>query len=64
VQREMVPKCKLLKSISLHVQNLNYRKNVYELNDHVGEEALSLSLLLKLKLAKRTPPTSFHNCLL
>jgi hypothetical protein len=25
----------------LHVQKLNYRKNIYELDDHIGEKALN-----------------------
>jgi hypothetical protein len=41
----MVPKCKLLESIPLHVQELKCEKSVYELEDYVGEEALSLDLL-------------------
>ncbi len=40
-------KCELFKSIPLHVQKLNYKENVYELDDHVGEEALKSGLLLK-----------------
>jgi hypothetical protein len=37
VWEKMVPKCKLPKSIPLHAQGLNYKANVYELKDHVGE---------------------------
>jgi len=33
----MVPKRELPKSIPLHVQGLNYRTSVCELEDHVGE---------------------------
>ncbi len=47
----------------MHVQKLNYKKHIYELDDHVGERTLSLDLLLKFKHAKKTP-TSFPNCLL
>ncbi len=43
---------------------LNCRKGVYELEDHVGEEALVSNLLPKLGLAKKTLPTSFPNRLL
>ncbi len=50
----MVPKHELLKSIPLHVQKLNYREGVYELEDHVGEETLSLDLLIKLEPTKNT----------
>jgi hypothetical protein len=32
----MVPKHTLLKNIFLHLQKLNYKKNIYELEDHVG----------------------------
>jgi hypothetical protein len=64
VQKKMMPKCELFKITPLHVQKLDYRKSVYELDDHVGDEALSLSLILKFRLAKKTPPTSFPNCLL
>jgi hypothetical protein len=60
----MMPKCELFKITPLHVQKLNYREGIYELDDHVGDEALSLSLILKFRLAKKTPPTSFPNCLL
>jgi hypothetical protein len=41
----MVPKCELLESIPLHVQELKCEKGVYELEDYVGEEALNLDLL-------------------
>jgi hypothetical protein len=43
----MVPKCMLFKKILLHVQGLNCEKNVYELKDHVRQEALNSNLLLK-----------------
>jgi hypothetical protein len=39
-------KCKLFESIPLHAPKLNCGKDIYELKDHVGEEALSLNLLL------------------
>jgi hypothetical protein len=48
----------------MHVQELDYEKDIYELGDNVGEKALNLNLLLKLGLAKKTPLTSFSNCLL
>jgi len=64
VQDKMMPKCELLNNTSLHVQKLNYRKGIYELDDHVGEKTLSLDLLLKFRLAKKPHPTSFSNCLL
>jgi len=59
-----VPECKLLKSIPLHIQELNYKKGVYELGDHVGEEALTLNLPLKLGSIRRIPFACFSNCLL
>jgi hypothetical protein len=46
VHGKIVLKCKLLESIPLHVPKLNCKKDIYELNDHVGEEALSLNLLI------------------
>jgi hypothetical protein len=64
VHGKMVPKCKLLENIILHIQELNYGKGVYELEGHVGEEALNLDLLPKLGLSKKTLPTSFPSCLL
>ncbi len=33
-------KCELFENIPLQIQKLNCRENVYELEDHVGEEAL------------------------
>jgi len=60
----MVPKHILLENIFLHFQGLNCRKGIYELEDHVGQEALNSNLLLKLKPIKKIPPTSFPNRLL
>jgi hypothetical protein len=48
VLKIMVQKHKLFKNIPLHVQGLNCGESVYELEDHVGEEALSSNLLLEL----------------
>jgi hypothetical protein len=39
VSKRMVLKFKLLKNIHLHIQELNYGKGIYELEDCVGEEA-------------------------
>jgi len=64
VQGKMVPKHELLKSIPLHIQELNCKKNVYELEDHVGEKALGSNLSPKLGPAKRTFLTSFLSRLL
>ncbi len=36
MQKKMVPKHILFKSIILHVQGLNYEKGIDELEDHVG----------------------------
>jgi hypothetical protein len=60
----MVPKCVLFENIFLHIQGLNCGKCVYELEDHVGQEALSLNLLPKLRLVKKIPHTCFPNHLL
>jgi hypothetical protein len=49
----MVPKRKVFKNIPLHVQGLNYGKGVYELEDRVGEEALSSNLPLELHPLKQ-----------
>jgi hypothetical protein len=48
-----VSKCMLLKNFFSHVQGLNCEKNVYELKDHVRQEALNSNLLLKLELVKK-----------
>jgi hypothetical protein len=48
----------------LHIQKLDYEEGIYELGDHVGEEALNLNLPPKLQLAKKTPPISFLDLLL
>ncbi len=47
--RGMVPKCRLLENIPLHVQEVG----IYELKDHVEEKALNLDLLLKFGPAKK-----------
>jgi hypothetical protein len=59
----MVPKCELLKIIPLHVLELNYGVNIFELEDHVGEEALSSYLPPKFGPTKRIL-ASFSNYLL
>jgi hypothetical protein len=60
----MVPKCELFENIPLHFKELNYKNIIYKLEDHVGEKALNLNLLPKLKPAKRTLLTCFPNYLL
>jgi hypothetical protein len=59
----MVPKCELLESIPLHIQELNYGEGIYELVDHVGEKALNSNLSSKLGLTKKNL-ASFLNHLL
>jgi hypothetical protein len=51
--QKMVPKHKLFKNIPLHIQKLNYRKNIYELEEHVGEEAYELELVAKTWACKK-----------
>jgi hypothetical protein len=48
-----MPKHKLFKSIPLHVQELNYKENIYELEDHVGEVAPNSNLSPKLGPTKK-----------
>jgi hypothetical protein len=43
----MVPRQKLFKNISLHIQEPNSEKCVYELKDHIGETSLNSDLLPK-----------------
>ncbi len=64
MREKMVPKHKLLKSISLHGQRLNYGTNVCKLEDHVGEKGWSSNWLTKLGFTKETPPTSCPNRML
>ncbi len=53
VQGEMLLDCKLFKSIPFHVQELKCKKGVYDLKEHVGEEALNSDLPPKLGLIKK-----------
>ncbi len=55
----MVPKHELLESLSMRIQELNYEKYLYELEDHVWEEALSLNLPLKFGHVTKKNPTLF-----
>jgi hypothetical protein len=59
MQKKMVMGRELFESIPLHSYELNY-----ELEDHVGEEALSLNLPLKLGLVRKISLASFPNHLL
>ncbi len=47
-------KKQVIQSIPLHIQELNYRKGVYELEGHVGEKVLNSYLLPKLGPSKKT----------
>lgn len=60
----MVPKRELFENIPLRIRKFNYEKNVYELEDHVEEKALSSNLLPKVGLARKTCLASFFSCLL
>jgi len=60
----MVPEHLLLKSIILHVQGLNCGEGIYELEDHVGHEALNTNLLPKRGFVKKILLANFSNYLL
>jgi hypothetical protein len=62
--RENGVKRKLLENIPLHTQEQKCGTNIYELEDHVGEEGLSSNLMLKLGFAKKNPFASFLSYLL
>ncbi len=53
-----------MENIPLHVQELNYKEGVYELEDQVGEEAWGLDLLPKLGLIKKLLFANFPSHLL
>jgi hypothetical protein len=53
MQKKIMLKCLLLDSILLHAQGLNCGKGVYELEDNVGQEALSSNLMQKLGFIKK-----------
>ncbi len=57
-------KCKLFENIPLHIQKLNCKENVYELEDHVGGEALTSNWSPKLGPIKIIFFISLLNCLL
>ncbi len=52
MQKKMALKDELFKR-PLHIQKLNYAKGVYELKDHVEEEALNSNLPPKLEPLKK-----------
>jgi hypothetical protein len=60
----MVPKHKLPESIPLHGQGLNCGTNVCELEDSCWGKGMEFELADKAWAHKKTPPTSFPNCLL
>jgi hypothetical protein len=53
VWEKMMSKHELFENIPLHVQKLNYKYNVYELGDHIKEEALNSNLIPKLGEGKK-----------
>jgi hypothetical protein len=60
----MVLKHELLENIILHIQELNYKKNIYELEYHVGKEALNSNLPPNFGPTKKIHLVGFFNCLL
>jgi len=54
----------IVESIPLHGQGLNYRINVCELKDLVGEKGWSLNWVIKLGFVKKPFPASFLSRLL
>jgi hypothetical protein len=61
---KMVLECELFENIPLHIQKLNCRENVYELEDHVREKALTSNWSPKLGPIKIIFPISLLNYLL
>jgi hypothetical protein len=51
--REMVLEHVLFKIIFLHIQGLHCREGIFDLEDHVGQEALSSNLLPKIRFVKK-----------
>ncbi len=49
------------KNIPWHVQGLNYGEGIYELEDHVGEEASSLNFVAKAWARKTILHVGFSN---
>jgi hypothetical protein len=62
VQKKMVLKHELFKSIPLHIQEQNFGENIYELEDHIGE-VLSSNLLPKLALVRKINSYKFSQFL-
>ncbi len=46
--RDNGAKAQVAQKYTLHIQELNCEKSIYELDDHIREMALNLDLLLKL----------------
>ncbi len=61
MREKMAPKHEPLENIPLHDQGLNYKANVFDLEDHVGEKGWSLNWPTKLGLAKKTHLANFPN---
>ncbi len=64
VQGKRCQSMNCLKVFPYTSKKLNCEKNVYELEDHVEEKALSSNLLPKVGLARKTCLASFFSCLL
>jgi len=64
MQKKMVLGQELFESIPLHIYELKYKENIYELEDHVEEETLNLNLLPKLGFTRKIIFISFPNHLL
>jgi len=62
--REMVLEHVMFKIILLHIQGLHCKEGIFDLEDHVGQEALSFQLVAKDWVCKKIPFTSFPNHLL
>jgi hypothetical protein len=60
----MVPKCELPEIFPLHAQGLNYKTNICELEDHIGEKGLISNWSTKFGHVKKTFPTSLFGRLL
>ncbi len=57
-------RCKLFKITALHIEEQNCGKGVYELEDHIVEEALSLNLMPKFGHVRKILHVGFLNHLL
>ncbi len=57
--RENGAKVRVVQKYSRTHLCIKLNEGIYDLEDHDGEEALSLNLLPKLEPTKKIPPTSF-----